>query len=342
MRQPLPDLLKGLAVIFMVQVHIMELFATQDIYGSWIGRLSLFAGGPPAAPVFMVVMGYFAGISRKSYSQHLMRGAKLIGIGFLLNIGLNMHLFLKIIAGEIDLNPWEYIMGVDILFLAGLGILVIALVRKKFTDNIAIPVILILVITILPDLLPDKIVTVGWQRYLIAFLHGDYSWSYFPLIPWLSYPLTGYVLALINKRWPLLDRVPLKTKSMLLVAISIVLFSSMPWAIGVSGNLERYYHHGIVFFLWVTAFLILWGELNELLISRLNHSVAIRYLKWVGKNVTAFYIIQWLLIGNIATGIYKSQDVLHIILWFCGILFITSILVLAWENRKSLAKNHIG
>jgi hypothetical protein len=338
MRHPLPDILKGLAVILMIQVHIMELFATEHLYGSWIGKLSLFAGGPPAAPVFMVVMGYFIGISRKSFRQHIIRGFKLIGIGFILNIGLNMHLFLKIMARQIDANPWEYVFGVDILILAGLCILIIALVRKMTADNIAIPVIMVLVLVTLPDLLPEKIIKEGMPKYLMAFVYGNYSWSYFPLIPWLSYPLTGYILALITGRWPVINRMPVKIKLISLVLITLVLLSSISWAAGVSANLEQYYHHSLCFFLWVIAFLILWKEINEQLMRWLSHNIAIRYLRWVGKNVTAFYIVQWLFIGNIATGIYKSQDAFNLILWFSGILLITSAVVFTWENRKSLVK----
>ena len=53
------DLLKGMAVLAMIQVHLMELFARQEVYDSLTGKISLFLGGIPAAPVFMAVMGYF-------------------------------------------------------------------------------------------------------------------------------------------------------------------------------------------------------------------------------------------------------------------------------------------
>jgi surface polysaccharide O-acyltransferase-like enzyme len=76
------DLLKGLAVIFMIQVHLLELFATQDIYVSWIGKISLFLGGPPAAPVFMVVMGYYFASSKRTLKSGTVRGLKLILLGF--------------------------------------------------------------------------------------------------------------------------------------------------------------------------------------------------------------------------------------------------------------------
>ena len=67
-RNQTADLLKGLAVIFMIQVHLIELFARQDIFSSNIGSVLLFFGGPPAAPIFMAVMGYYIAQSKKTIS----------------------------------------------------------------------------------------------------------------------------------------------------------------------------------------------------------------------------------------------------------------------------------
>ena len=103
------DLLKGIAVILMIQVHIVELFAQQEIFDSYLGKILLFLGGPPAAPVFMTVMGYFIAKQNKPLKLNLIRGIKLILLGFVLNIGLNFHLFIKIIRGEFLINPWPYL-----------------------------------------------------------------------------------------------------------------------------------------------------------------------------------------------------------------------------------------
>jgi len=56
-RNQTADLLKGFAVIFMIQVHVIEQFATQTLYDSLWGKISLFLGGPFCAPVFLAVMG---------------------------------------------------------------------------------------------------------------------------------------------------------------------------------------------------------------------------------------------------------------------------------------------
>ena len=71
------DLLKGFAVLFMIQVHIMEQFATPDIFNSSIGKISMFLGGPPCAPVFMAVMGYFLAKSSRPFIYFLKRALAL-------------------------------------------------------------------------------------------------------------------------------------------------------------------------------------------------------------------------------------------------------------------------
>ena len=58
----------------------MELFARPDVAASGIGRLSFFLGGPPAAPLFMIVMGYYTAASRRSMGSLLLRGLKLLAL----------------------------------------------------------------------------------------------------------------------------------------------------------------------------------------------------------------------------------------------------------------------
>jgi len=53
---------------------------------------------------------------------------------------------------------------------------------------------------------------------------------------------------------------------------------------------------------------------------------------WLGKNITVFYIIQWLIIGNIATAIYQTQSIDTYIFWFAGIFSVT--LLFTWLPGK--------
>ena len=65
------------------------------------------------------------------------------------------------------------------------------------------------------------------------------------------------------------------------------------------------------------------------------------YVSWLGHRVTAAYVIQWLLIGNIATAIYKSQTLTETVLWYALILGITTVL-LALTDRVKGRRVHDG
>ena len=80
------DLLKGIAVLLMIQVHVMELFASVAVSNSTAGKLSLFLGGAPVAPLFMIIFGYLIVKSNKSVRQLLARGVKIFVLGMALNI----------------------------------------------------------------------------------------------------------------------------------------------------------------------------------------------------------------------------------------------------------------
>ncbi len=51
------DLARGLAVFFMILVHVLITYSAPDVEHSLFGEIVGFQGGPPAAPVFMALMG---------------------------------------------------------------------------------------------------------------------------------------------------------------------------------------------------------------------------------------------------------------------------------------------
>jgi hypothetical protein len=53
---------------------------------------------------------------------------------------------------------------------------------------------------------------------------------------------------------------------------------------------------------------------------------------WLGKNITLFYIIQWLIIGNIATAIYQTQTLKSYPFWFAGIFSMT--VLITWLVKR--------
>jgi uncharacterized membrane protein len=329
-RSFLPDLLKGIAVVLMIQVHIVELFAAERVMESFVGKVSLFFGGVPAAPLFMAVMGYFVAKSSRSPKNNLLRGLKLIGLGFLLNIGMNAHLLVKILNGTFSLNPWPYLMGIDILFVAGWSVIILTVVRHWAGKNPWPYALLAVFSVVVHPWLPAYDGGLNWLHYLQAFFWGDAHWSYFPLFPWLVYPAAGFTFFLLSKKYGL-HEFSRKGLTYLAVAFFILIAIPLPFAIKISTDLPSYYHHDILFAFWAIGFLVFWIILFALFTQNNEQLPAFRYLRWVGKNVTAFYFVQWLIIGNTATIIYKSREGIELLFWFLAVVLFTSLLVRGWE-----------
>jgi hypothetical protein len=316
----------------MIQVHLMELFATNEIYGSTFGMFSLFFGAVPAAPVFMVVMGYFAFRTNKT-GKALLRGAKIFLLGLVLNIGLNAHLLLKIYQGDIAMNPYQYIFGADILFLAGLSIIVIAILKKLFHGNLIMWLLAALILASANAWLPNYTGQNNWIYYVQALFWGQLSWSFFPVFPWMVYPVLGVLFQLIEKKYnQQLNNV--LSSNLTLPALFILNIPIFMKGFTIATELQAYYHHPAWFVVWAILFTTFWMMLLYRLCKITSELRVNTYLVWVGKNVTVFYVIQWLIIGNIATAIFRTQSWPMLFAWFIVILFVTSALTKMWLKLK--------
>ena len=336
-RNQTADLLKGLAVIFMIQVHIMELFAKQEIYDGIAGKISLFFGGPPCAPVFMAVMGYFLYSANKKTSYYLRRGCMLFFGGILLNIGLNFHLLYNIIFLGYAINPWTYIFGVDILPLAGMSVALIGLLRLILKRNHILYFVLAILIAATYQYLPMVGKGYTFLAFINAFFWGTYEWSYFSLFPWFVYVLIGYAFRLISDK----SNLPVKFSSnysiVFLVPILVFIAFTISYAASIAHNLQGaggYYNHTILYFGWVIVFMAGYLMTANIIEVYSGKSSIVKFIKWIGKNVTVFYVFQWLIIGNFATSIYKAKGYYNLLAWLVDIIIAVSILTFGWERIK--------
>jgi hypothetical protein len=336
-RNQTADLLKGLAVIFMIQVHIMELFAKQDIYDGIAGKISLFFGGPPCAPVFMAVMGYFLFSSTKKTSYYIKRGCILFFGGLLLNIGLNFNLLYHIFFAGYDINPFDYIFGVDILPLAGMSVVLIGLLKLIFKNNYIFYFLLAVIITTTYQYLPMFGTGHTSLAYINAFLWGNFEWSYFSLFPWFAYVLVGYSFRLIADKIDLPTKFSINHSIVFLIPTIIFIAFTIPYAVSIAHNLQGeggYYDHNFLYFGWIIIFALGYLMAADIVEDYAGKSMPIKFIKWIGKNVTIFYVLQWLIIGNFATSIYKSKEYFSLLAWFVDIIIAVCILTFGWEKLK--------
>lgn len=332
-RFEIADLLKGIAVLLMIQVHIIELFATISIFDSKIGRFFLFLGGPFVAPVFLFVFGYFIANSTKTNAQQIVRGLKIFFYGMLLNLALNFNLFIKNNAGQIEFDIFPYLFGVDVLQCAGLCLIIITVLKKVFFKNKLILIAALFLSAFLGGFLLQYKTDFIFLQYLSAFFYGSTVWSYFPVFPWIAYPLLGMVFFRITIDF----KIPTKpvVKMAIWMSFLVFLFFTIHYAIGVSSNLNFYYHHGLTFFLWTMIFLGFYGFIINEMDVLLGKSFVFQYIKWLGQNVTVIYVIQWILIGNISTAIYKSiANPIILLFAFMGIVVLSSSIAFLFIQIK--------
>jgi surface polysaccharide O-acyltransferase-like enzyme len=327
-----PDLLRGLAVLFMVQVHVMELLVREELYQGFWGNVSLFLGGVPAAPLFIVLMGWFLAWRQKSSSAMALRGVKLFLGGILLNIGLNATLLYRVWVSKeyAYLDPWAYIFGADILPFAGLALIIIAALKKILKENgwlwiaggLLVAAVSPWASRTLDGLLPE---------YVLAFLGSELYWSYFPLFPWLLYPLTGYGAMLLSQKISF-------RSSQSLWLLPVLFLGAFQYGWKISTELERYYHHNLLFGLWALVFIILLAAAVHFWEKMYSQSGIGKYLQWTGRNVTAFYVFQWLLIGNLGTIYYQSLGYPAWLMLSILFILLSSGLVLIWKQKGKIAK----
>jgi len=323
------DLLKGLAVLFMIQVHILEQFGTTESFESMIGRVILFLGGPPCAPVFIAIMGYYLASSTKNLQYFLKRGISLFVAGLLLNVGRSANLLIHIATGQVQLDPLFYILSADILTLAGLSIIIIGALRKILRNSAWGFIIVALAIALVSSLLPAVTPSSLLSSYLLSFFINAGPSGYFPFIPWFAYVLTGYAFHLFMKLEIVRHKLNPEKYYLLLIPLSIFLILTIPWASAITNNLEAasgYYHHGVLFFGWVLLFILSYLVIVKSVDNVAGKHFLLKWVKWFGENVTLVYIIQWLIIGNLATELYRTQNVIQMVLWFISISLLTFLL----------------
>lgn len=325
-RNQTTDLLKGIAVLLMIQVHIIELFASNDVFSSFYGKLLLFFGGPPVAPVFALILGYNIASSSKTTKQLIIRGLNFLILGMVLNIALNFNLIVSVYKGLIDVDLLPYIFGVDILQFAGISIIVISIIKKILSKNIILIIFSTILVAFLGQFLIQFIPENITLKYITSFFYGTTHWSYFPLLPWLAFPLAGFLIYNIIPRVNLNFLTLAKFKIIVIISSIVFLIFTLNYAISISSDLELYYHHTFLFSLWLLAFIIFHSFYINELDKNLGHSILIKYIKWLGENVTLIYVIQWIIIGNIATEIYKTiSNPFYLLFCFIGIVMISSI-----------------
>lgn len=325
-RQKELDLAKCGAILCLALIHcVIECTPEEQLVSGIPYLFDTVIGGPLSATVFMFAMGVGA-VYQDSQSTRdgVLRGLRIMLISYMLNICrfLIPYLIGYGITGDTEkyIDPLLYkVLCNDILLFAGMALVLIVLFRKiklKDWQMAAIAFAASAAGTMLNGVDVNNALGNIFLGYLIGTEDAaGMVMSYFPLLNWLVFPVSGYIF---GKRL-----LRLKDKNLFYGILSAICVpvATIYYAVGIVyergmfGEGQNCYYH-LQFSDAVGAILSTLGVLGlcHFLIRHLPEWVSSLSQK-ISRNITSIYCIHWVLvvyITNLGLYIWRETQVLPV------------------------------
>lgn len=337
------DLARGLAVFFMIAVHTLEVFANQEVKNSLFGQIIEFLGGPPAAPVFMTLMGFSFIYSRKSeLKPKLFRGFKIFLSGYILNIirgviPFNLATYFKMDIAKTfpieKLNEYNILTIVDILQFAGIALMIMAIIQELKINKFIILIFALLISMVSPFLwgiqlnipIIDFVLDLLWGDQHIGFSFVDNKIA-FPVFPWLSFPLLGMFLGETMKNSIDQNRT---FRHFGIGGFIVLVIGTVISSFNIDYHFNDYYHSRQGAMLFMCGFVVFWIYLSQLAIEKIPANKLFSILFNWSNGVTNIYFVQWIIIiWSIAFMGINNSSYLTVIL-----LILTFVIISHFANK---------
>ena len=261
------DVMRAFAIIFMVMCHFVIYLSSPEGGHPWIYLFANHLIGDFAAPifVFLVGMSQAVSLSRQTGSERFFgaSGVRMVKRGLL--IILAGFVLVVFTFGPYDLFEW------DILPFIGISLMILFLLRKVPLWTLLFLAFLAVFVTpflrelsgyanywgnledaydaanIFPGLLLDPA-----ELYRINFIPADvvkglFINGYFPIFPWIAFPLIGYFVGKINLTADRIGRFDGKIGILGIVSIAlgfgaafyaVSIGSKNPWGLGSNHKIK--------------------------------------------------------------------------------------------------------
>ncbi len=333
------DLARGLALLFMVMVHVLGLYGTPALNRSLFAAAIRLLGGPPSAPVLMFLMGTSLMFSKRStLKDSLRRGSTLLFLAYLLNflrgtlpvlVGLRFGI---ITLDDIRASPASLFWAGDILHFAGLALIVLALVRHLLPRP-AIWLTLAGAIAVGSPWLWGRMS--GWPLldWLLTLLWGTIASVSFPVFPWLCYPLTGmafgYWLAASADHDRPFRHAAWAGLALLFVGTGITLTHP-------AFHIGDYWRSGPGAVILITGFVLLWLSVCYGLVKWVPANPLFHLFYYWSEHVTAFFCLHWITIAwGVGIAGYQEQQLPVIVLLMVAVAAVTDLLTRIWVRWRT-------
>ncbi|WP_051336310.1 heparan-alpha-glucosaminide N-acetyltransferase domain-containing protein [Aquimarina latercula] len=329
------DFGRGFSVIAMIMVHTLWIHARQDVQSdTFLGHFIHFVGR--GTPVFLITMGVSFMISRnQDIKSAVKRGITILGVAYLMNflkflapilIGLMPDSFIAAYEWEIPLNLEEYtylLLTGDILQLAGISLIVLALIRAYLKNKFILLGLAVLIAFISPELRGFQSEIFG-LNYITQLLWSDGYWVYFPVFPWISFILLGMFFGkwYVEKGY---DQNEL-FKRMCIVGLLFIAVGAPLVFMNEAYHFNDFFHLGPGGVIYLAGWNFTVLSIFHWILSKTKDNFLYKTFYYCSKHVTSLYVIQWVLIcwGMVIFGFQSKSELGTILLMpiFMGLTFV--------------------
>lgn len=319
------DYARGFTVLIMPSVHVVMLYSNLEVQQSLLRVILQFLAEGPGAQLFMLIMGVSFTLSKKITGQQVFQRTILLFIG-----GLALNFFKFVIPLELELLPnqllrdyplteTQFLLMGDIFHFAAFAYPLTYLIsRLKYYRTTAL--LLATAIMLLSPLVWDVKTGNIFVDQLLVYYNGEPPLAFFPVFPWLVYPLVGLAIgqSIQSGKLGIIGAI---------VTIGSLLFPA-------TTNYVSHYRTPAADTLFHLGIVLLWLALFNWLSQKLKDNFVFSLLSFCSKQISFIYITQWLLIfWCIPIAGYQSLDLIHTFYWMIAITATTLLCSYAWKKN---------
>ena len=326
------DLAAGLAVFFMILVHVLWHWGAQPTWSTPAGLAISFAAGPTAAPVFVFLMGASLGAAeRSSFATLAVRGLWLVFLGYVLNllrgvIPASLGLATGVITAD-QVAPytlWWLGTTVDLHHMVGFSLIAIAALRTKLEPGwiwIALAGLLILVA---PSLRTFAVGNSLLDAPLTPFV-GSAPNVYYAVVPWLMYPLAGAVFGRLITQAA--DRTAVFRRGAAIGAVLITAGLVLIYMQRPGFDVYTYWRQPASFAVAIFGVILVWLAVCDLVTRRPAIDRRLRIVYGWSDRVIAMYFTHWVIVGwGVGLVGFRALGLLPVLLAMVAAVVATSYL----------------
>jgi uncharacterized membrane protein len=323
------DLAAGLAVLFMIFVHVLWNWGTPGASDTLIGRAISFMAGPTAAPTFLFLMGVSLGSAAGVRVPALVaRGLWLVVLGYVLNvlrgyIPATIGLATGVITTQeiAPITQWSLLTSVDLHHVVGFSLVAIALLRARVEPGRWWLVAVLALAVASPFVRGFTFGTPLLDAPLTPFISAAGN-VFYAVVPWLAFPLGGAIfgsaIARSSDRRMFLRRAAGLGLGLLGVGLVLIAIQQP------SFDVYTYWRMPASFLVGIFGIVLVWLWICDVVSRRRAIDRRLGLVYGWSDRVIAMYFSHWIIVGwGVGLVGYHVLELGPVLVAMLGALFVT-------------------